>query len=250
MIIEYQRPKTIEAALKLLQRAEPVSLPMGGGTVLNQPTDEQYAVVDLQELGLDALQVRGNHLIIGATLKLQRMLEDEATPQALRVVIQRESTYNLRQMASVAGTLVSADGRSSFATAMLALDASMIWLPGEEPIRLGEFYPTRKGSRRGKLVARVEIPTHVKFSYQDVARTPADLPIVSAALAVWPSGRARLALGGFGKAPILAMDGPETHGLESAAQSAYAQAGDEWASAEYRQEIAAILARRCLEALK
>ncbi len=250
MIVEYRRPNTIEEALELLRRTEPVTLPMGGGTILNQPSDEKFAVADLQDLGLDALQRRGNKFMLGATLKLQRWLEAEDTPQALRAVIQQESTYNLRQMASVAGTLASADGRSPLTTAMLALDANLVWLPGEEQLRLGDFLPVRDGGWRGKLIMRVEIPSNVKLAYQYVSRTPADLPIVCAALAIWPSGRARLALGGFGKAPILAMDGPESQGLENAAQSAYAQAVDQWAGAEYRQEVAAILVQRCLDELK
>ena len=79
-----------------------------------------------------------------------------------------------------------------------------------------------------------------------IARTPADRPIVCVAAARWPSGRTRLALGGFGAAPTLAMDGPEDSGAQIAAASAYSQAGDEWASAEYRSEAAGILALRCL----
>ena len=129
MIIEYQRPPTIEAALRLLGREKPVSRAMGGGTVLNQPSEEQYAVVDLQALGLDQLQSRGNTLVMGATLKLQHLLEAEITSPALRTVIQQQGSPNLRRMASVAGSLVSADGRSPFAVAMLALDASLVWLP-------------------------------------------------------------------------------------------------------------------------
>jgi CO/xanthine dehydrogenase FAD-binding subunit len=54
-------------------------------------------------------------------------------------------------------------------------------------------------------------------------------------------------LGGFGDAPRLAFDGEEPAGLQTAAQNAYSMAEDEWASAEYRQEIAGVLARRCLE---
>ena len=62
----------------------------------------------------------------------------------------------------------------------------------------------------------------------------------------WPSGRTRLTLGGFGLAPTLAFDGNSTEGVEIAARSAYAQAGDEWATAEYREEIAGILAKRVI----
>jgi hypothetical protein len=56
----------------------------------------------------------------------------------------------------------------------------------------------------------------------------------------------RLALGGFGSAPLLALDGPEASGIDQVARDAYSHAGDQWATAEYRQEAAAVLARRCL----
>jgi hypothetical protein len=55
-----------------------------------------------------------------------------------------------------------------------------------------------------------------------------------------------VALGGFGQVPVLAMDGPEMGGEEIAAQNAFSQAADEWASAEYRQEIAGLLVERCI----
>jgi CO/xanthine dehydrogenase FAD-binding subunit len=43
------------------------------------------------------------------------------------------------------------------------------------------------------------------------------------------------------------MDGNEPSGVEQAARSAAQDSGDEWASAEYRGEMAAVLAARCLE---
>jgi CO/xanthine dehydrogenase FAD-binding subunit len=37
--------------------------------------------------------------------------------------------------------------------------------------------------------------------------------------------------------------------LEASARNAFAEAGDAWASKEYRSEIAAVLAKRCLDAI-
>ena len=65
-------------------------------------------------------------------------------------------------------------------------------------------------------------------------------------MAVWPTGRTRVILGGVGNVPTLASDGPEQGGEETAAKNAFSQAGDEWATAEYRMEVAPILVRRCL----
>jgi hypothetical protein len=62
-------------------------------------------------------------------------------------------------------------------------------------------------STQGWLIISISIPLNVKLSFEYVARTPADKPIVCAAVAQWNSGRTRLALGGYGKIPMLAMDG-------------------------------------------
>jgi len=256
MIVEYHRPETVEEALRLLNRQQPETLPLAGGSVINQPIIRKIAVVDLQALGLNTYVRKGNFLHLGATLTLQDMLEQSISvvpisiPMSLLRTIELEATYNLRQVASVAGTLVAADGRSPFTTAMLALDAIMNILPGDEQISLGNLLPFRGEQLRGRLISRVSIPLNARLAYEYVARTPADRPILCAALASWPSGRMRLTLGGFGAAPSLAFDGMDEIGLDLAAQNACSQAGDEWASAEYRQEIAGVLARRCLHALK
>jgi CO/xanthine dehydrogenase FAD-binding subunit len=153
-------------------------------------------------------------------------------------------------MATVAGTLVACDGRSTFATAMLALDAKCSVISYQSSvIYLGELLALRNELLQGKLITAITIPLNVKLAFETVARTPADKPIVCAVLAQWPSGRTRLALGGWGKSPLLAMDGNEPGGAEEAARNAFAEAGDEWASAEYRSEVAKVLAKRCLEKL-
>jgi len=249
MIIEYHRPNTLEEALSLLARSDVKTLPLGGGTRLNQPSQERFAVVDLQTLGLNMLERRGNTWALGAMLTLQAFLESPGISPALEVAIRHEASYNLRQVATLAGTLVSADGRSPFATILLALDALLelksVATPSEW-ISLGDFLPVRAQRLSGRLITNVTLPSNARLAYESVARTPVDLPIVCAALAQWPSGRVRLAIGGFGDAPALAFDGPESGGLEVAARDVFTGAGDEWASAEYRQDVAATLAKRCL----
>ncbi len=248
MIIEYQRPTTIHEALSLLVREQPVSHALGGGTHINRKLDGQYAVVDLQALGLGTISMAGNLVQVGATATLQDLLEFNGLPEEVYLCVKQETTTNLRQMATVAGTLVTANGRSPLATILLAMDASLEVLAFEkEPRqeRLGDWLPLRAASDRGTLISVISFPVNVHSAYESIARTPADQPIVSAGAAHWQSGRTRLVLGGWGEAPVLAMDGPEAEGLEIAARSAYSHAGDEWASAEYRQEMAGILALRC-----
>lgn len=251
MIIEYHRPAELNVALELLAREDPPTFPIGGGTRLHQVSNMDFAVVDLQDLSLDGLQLRAKMIEIGAALTLNNLMVhansgDVDLPDGLLKAIRHEGSYNLRQVATVAGALVSADARSPFGLAMLAMDALLTLQPDDQQITLGDILPFRKEKLRGRLITRVSVPQNLKVAYEFVARSPADWPLVGAALAMWPSGRTRLALCGYGDAPILAFDGGEPTGLEIAAQSAYSHAEDEWASAEYRQEIAGILALRCL----
>jgi len=248
MIIEYFRPQSMDDALTLI--CQPDTFPLGGGTFLTQPRPDPIKVVDLQALGLNKIRKAGNDLEVGATATLQQLLETEHAPQALKAAIQLEAPLNLRNMATVAGALVACDGRSTFATAMLALDAQLLIQPNDEEITLGNLLPLRDEILSGKLITKITIPLQARLTFEQVARTPVDKPIICVALAVWPSGRARLALGGWGDSPSLAMDGRETSGIEIAARNAAHDASDEWASSEYRMHMAETLAKRQLTYLQ
>ena len=261
MITAYHRPKTLDEALTLL--AGPNRTPLGGGTLLSTPTSDPVEAVDLQSLNLDTLEKEGNSLKIGATVTLQQLLVSELCPDALKAALQLEAPLNLRNAATVAGTVVSCDGRSTFVSGLLALDAKLEQMKLDDSkiesrvSNIGDLLPLR--NLEGWLITSVTIPLNARFAFEYVSRTPADRPIVSAAVAQWHSGRTRLALGGYGTSPLLAMDGTEADGIDAsttenllrsvqaAARNAFHEASDEYGSAEYRMDVAATLATRCLE---
>lgn len=260
MITAYHRPKTLDEALALL--TQPNRTPLGGGTLLSKPTADTVEAVDLQALNLGTIEQQGNSLKIGATVTLQELLESAHALDVLKSAIKLEAPLNLRNAATVAGTLVSCDGRSTFTTLMLALDAKLEQAKLNDSkiesqiSNIGDFLPLR--NVQGLLITSITIPLNVKLAFDYVSRTPADKPIVCAALAQWNSGRTRLALGGYGKSPLLAMDGTESEGtdassadnllrsVQAAVRNAFHEATDEYGSAEYRMEVAATLAKRCL----
>lgn len=250
MITTYHRPETLEQALTLISRKTPMTLPLGGGTLLSHPDGNSIEVVDLQAIGLNQIKKQGRALEIGATATLQELLESESSSDVMKTILKLEAPLNIRNAATVAGTLVAADGRSTFTCALLALDAKVIIQPKDEEIQIGNFLPMRGENLRGKLITKIILPGNTKLAFEYVARTPADKPLVCIAMAQWPSGRTRLAVGGYGKVSLLAMDGTDPEGLGTAARNAFHEAADEWASADYRQEIAAILAKRCLAGMK
>jgi CO/xanthine dehydrogenase FAD-binding subunit len=263
MITAYHRPKTLDEALTLL--AGPNRTPLGGGTLLSRPTSDPVEAVDLQSLNLDTIEKQGNSLKIGATVTLQELLGSGLCPEALKSALKLEAPLNLRNSATAAGTVVSCDGRSTFVSGLLALDAKLEQAKLDNSkiqsrvSNIGDFLALR--NLEGWLITSIIIPLNARLAFEYVSRTPADKPIVCAALAQWNSGRTRLALGGYGTSPLLAMDGTEAEVIDAsttenllrsaqtAARNAFHEASDEYGSAEYRMDVAATLAKRCLESI-
>ena len=249
MIVEYHRPESTKEMIDLLSREDPRTLVLGGGLYINEVVKDQIAVADIQDLGLNSIKTKGKDYLIGAGATLQRLVEETQLPSALIESIKHQETYNRRQVATLAGTVIAADGRSPITAVLMALDAALEMVgknKDPEKIRLGDFLPLRDEKLKGKLVTRIIIPSQTQVAYHYSARSPADRPIVAAAVSQWPSGRTRISLAGFGNQPVLVLDGPDADGAESAARDAYSKAGDQWASAEYRADAAAALVLRCL----
>lgn len=251
MIIEYHRPANFSDAIALLSRDNPLTLPLGGGTSLSHEFQRDIAAVDLQLLGLNKFEMEGQLIRLGATVTLQQLYDVEDLPQSLsgglRESLRHEVGRNLRQRSTLAGVVISCDGRSPLITTLLALDSRLTWAPGDEVQALGDFLPLREKPGNAALVTDLRMPLNAALDFSMVARTPMDRPVVCAAIAQWPSGRTRIALGGFGSAPILAMDGPEPGGAVYAAREAFRFSDDAWASAEYRMDVAGKLVQRMLK---
>jgi len=252
--LQYHRPKTLQEALELMGRG----IPLAGGTALVPDLKGRQTVIDLQDLGLDGIKKTKKTIQAGAAIKLQTLLESgEAIPKALTAVLHLQANLNLRNMATLGGTIISGDGRSPLLTALLALGAEAQLEPGEEIASLDQLLDRRADAGFKSLVTSIRIPRGWRLAYDQVARSPQDRPIVCAAVAM-PEDKhngqvSRIVLGGFGPRPLcvpaaekaLSEDG----GIDAAvtaAREAYATADDDWASGEYRGHVAGVLVGRLL----
>ena len=245
MIKEYYRPKTVSEAERLFAEADKKVVPLGGGSVLSRSKQDDLCVVDLQELGLNRIEAVGQKLTIGATTTLQQLLDADPIPAVLREVIKKSATLNIRNQATVAGYVVSAGGRAPLAIALMALDAQLVWHPHQNLQPIGDWFSLRRP--QGFWISEIQLNLNIELSYEQIARTPMDQPILALALARWRSGRVRVVAGGFGKSPVLAFDGLEDGGVLEAVKNALSDSGDEWASTEYRMDVGQVLVRRILD---
>lgn len=247
MITEYYRPSNLESALVLLARKAPITVPLAGGTLLNRKTDTGFAVVDIQDMPLKTINQDGNTLRLGAGVNLQELIDHPGIPQVIKEACKKETSYNLRQMSTLGGCIAGGDGKSTLLSVLLAWNAQLEIQPGNEKILLGEILPIRKQLLSGKLITAIIVNTIARVTFEMVSKSLADYPIAGVSIAQWPNGRTRVNVFGFGQHPIPAMDGTSAIGADMAAKNAFADSGDVHASAAYRESMASILVKRCLD---
>ena len=243
--LKYLRPESIEQALEQLA----AGVPLGGGTSLVPRRHSLETVVDLQGLGLTDLELSGGKVIAGAGCTLQQIVEAKETiAEPLLEACRREAAWNLRNMATLAGAVLACDGRSPLTTALLAVGARAV-LAGGEVVDLDDLLD-RRPLPAGTLLTAFQWKAKAILHYEQVGRSPSDRPIVAVAIGHTDGTAYRVALGGFGVRPVrvpraekaLAADNARAAG--EAAAEAFAEAGDVWATAEYRAHVAGVLVRR------
>ena len=87
MIIEYHRPENLEQAKRLLNRKSPITVPMGGGTVISRYNEKPVAVVDLQALGLNKITFDSDRCHMGSMVRLQDIVEYPGMSTGLLIML-------------------------------------------------------------------------------------------------------------------------------------------------------------------
>lgn len=255
-ILEYHRPATVDAALALLGRPTPRTRPLAGGAHYRRGIKWPEALVDLAELGLDAVRRTDAGWEIGATTTLEALAENAGVPLAVRLAARRQAPRNFRQRGTVGGMIATRDTGALFAC-LLALHARMKLEPGGRSVALASYAQTRLIN--GDLITSVVFPPTRRVAFAEISRTPADLPILCVAVAAEQAEGARFTPGNFSVVatgadqPLVTLaglaqllDGAPDADLETLA-AVLPQAGwydDGRGTAEYRNAMLPVLVRR------
>ncbi len=133
-IKEYHRPQGLADAVALLQRQDTKTVALGGGTwLMGEGPRDVEAVVDIVNLGLNKIIVEDNLVRIGSGVTHQHLVEHDlvgkAAASALHIIgetAEAMSGLNIRNRATIAGAIVTADSSSPLVTALLACDAEVV----------------------------------------------------------------------------------------------------------------------------
>lgn len=242
-VVGYHRPESLEEALSLLNRANPRTVVLAGGTsILAMESTEPFEVVDLQSLGLDAIRTDATMIEIGATVRLDQLAAHPAVPHLLQELTHREGPNSLRNIATVGGTIAAADPDSELVAGCLVFEGRVtVAGPGgaTRTVELDELLADRS-LLEGVIITTVRIATGGTAAAARTGRTPSDTSIV-AAVGRRTSAGVRLALTGIASVPIL---------VEPDRVDALRPPGDFRGSSEYRLHLARTLTARVMEQLE
>ncbi len=265
MTKEYHRSASLDEALALLQRPNVRTVPLAGGSWLTPQLrddlpgdfrDSVDAVVDLAELGLSYVERAGQEgqavLRLGATTTLADLAAAaecrSLAAGLLAKAARQEGPVNLRNAATLGGSIVRAGSASPLLLALSVLDAQVVVASETtRTVALAELLVNPEAALAGALIVELRVPwTVTAGGLARVARTPADQAIVAAA-ALADSEMARVAIGGVMPLPLLVeLNGGDPEQVIAAALDGVDILSDFRGDAEYRRAMAPVLARRAL----
>lgn len=258
-IENYLRPYQVQA---IANWGEGWAWLAGGTWLLSEPQPHLKVLVDMQKLGWSEIEVKADHLIIGATCPLIKLLEypwlEEWTAVASfkSAIATLAASFKVINMATVGGNICLALSVGTFAPLMVALDASYeIWnLKGESRlVAAKDFQIGFKATilQPGEILRRILIPlSHLKWqvNYQHFSLATTDSALAIVVLAR-NDQQVHCVIGASVAAPRLL----ECENIETAQRQLITSLDNEnfiadaKASADYRREITAILIKRSLE---
>ena len=246
-IREYKRAESLEEAWQLNQKKN--NRVIGGMIWLKMEKINVGTAIDLSGLGLDT---------IGAMVTLRQLELDAGlaayTNGAVRESVRHIVGVQLRNLATVGGSIYSRFGFSDVLTLFLALNASVeLYKGGIVPLA---EYAARPYDR--DLLVRVIVPKEpAAFCYQSVRNSQTDFPVLTCAAAKTAEGY-RFAIGARpGKAVRFdltpnAAETPELRADRFAAEvrAAIKTESNLRGSAEYRNHLAGVLVKRAVRQLE
>ena len=252
-IREYKRAESLEEAWQLNQKRP--NRVLGGMIWLKMENINVGTAIDLSGLGLDTIEETDDGFSIGAMVTLRQLELHPGlaayTDGAVRESVRHIVGVQLRNLATVGGSIYSRFGFSDVLTMFLALNASVeLYKGGVVP--LAEY--ARRPYDRDILVGVLVPKENARFVYQSVRNSQTDFPVLTCAAAKLADGSIRAAIGARPGKAVLYTAAPEAG--EAAEEFAARFAAEVKADiktesnlrggAEYRRYLAGVLTKRAV----
>jgi CO/xanthine dehydrogenase FAD-binding subunit len=244
---EYHRPASREEAFALLG---PEAKPLAGGQslvpLMNFRLARPAALVDLGRLGLDGIRRENGSVVVGAMTR-QYDLELSGASPLLAEALQHVAHLAIRTRGTVGGSLVHADPTAELPVCAVALGAELVLesAAGRRVVPADDFFVHLFTTALApeELLVEARFPAAQRVAFEEFALRHGDFALVCVAAVVGDDG-ARVALGGVGPRPFLAVGAPDE--LPDRVADEIQPPDDAHVPVGYRRDLARALTARAL----
>ena len=249
-IREYKKAESLEEAWQLNQKKP--NRVLGGMIWLKMENINVGTAIDLSGLGLDTIEETDEGFSIGAMVTLRQLELHPGlaayTDGAVRESVRHIVGVQLRNLATVGGSIYSRFGFSDVLTLFLAMDCSVeLYKGGIVPLW---EYAERPYDR--DIVVRLLVRKEAAdYCYQSVRNSQTDIPVLTCAAARLQDGSYRFAVGARPlKAVLYEEPAAPAQQLAETIQQQVVTGSNMRGSAEYRRHLTGVLVRRAAEELE
>ena len=195
---KYHRPATVRQAANLLVKNEDAKVIAGGHTlvpVMKQRLASPPHLVDLSHIeGLDAIEMKGRSLVIGATARHADVANSPIVGEAIPALAELAGVIGdpaVRHKGTIGGSLANNDPTADYPAAVLALGATIV--TNKRRLKAEEFFQGlfTTSLESDEIITKVMFPlpkkaAYIKFRNQAsryalvgvfVARRPSDVRV-------------------------------------------------------------------------
>jgi carbon-monoxide dehydrogenase medium subunit len=259
---KYHRPGTVRQAANLLAKNEEAKLIAGGHTlvpVMKQRLASPPHLVDLSHIeGLNAIEMKGRSLVIGATATHFDVAHSPTVGEAIPSLAELAGMIGdpaVRHRGTIGGSLANNDPTADYPAAVMALGATIV--TNKRRLKPEEFFQGLFSTalEPDEIITKVVFPLPKKAAYVKFRNQASRYALVGVFVARRPSD-VRVAVTGAGSNGVFRVASFEEalkkrfspKVLEGLNVPAEGLNSDIHGSAEYRAHLIGVLARRAVEA--
>src|SRR5512142_2603867 len=258
---KYHRPGSVRQAANLLAKNEDAKLVAGGHTlvpVMKQRLASPPHLVDLSHIeGLDAIEMKGRSLVIGATARHADVATSAVVGEAIPALAQLAGMIGdpaVRHKGTIGGSLANNDPTADYPAAVLALGATIV--TNKRRLKAEEYFQGLFSTalEADEIITKVMFPLPKKAAYIKFRNQASRYALVGVFVARRPSD-VRVAVTGAGSNGVFRLTAFEEalkkrfspKALDGLTVPADGLNNDLHGSAEYRAHLISVLAVRAVD---
>ena len=276
---DYFAPTTLEETLELLAQHGPDAKVLAGGQslmpMMNLRLVRPAVVVDINRVeGLSGISASDGAITVGARTRQRDLERSDVIRDAFPMMgtaISHIGHFQIRNRGTIGGSLAHADPAAELPAVCVALDAEFVLADssGTQTMSAAEFAvgPLITSLAPEQLLTEVRLPTLQgdgwRWGFREVSRREGDFALVGAVAMLRNDAggvcqEARITMFAVGDGPMRvpaaeqalvgrAVDDDARREAAALVSEAVTPGSDIHASAEYRKDVSAVMARRALE---